>query len=331
MKVSAEVVRLLLFRHSGEAADWEKEATALVETIPALAAEDAHAEIAKTWRVVALVQQNSGRLGEAAQSIAKVVEHARLAGDQRLIVRSTLGLAMSAVIGPTPVLQAIEQCEALIGEGLADRQVQNLIVCKIALLRAMNGDCDPAREMCQRARAILRDLGQGVRAASASIDLAMIELLSGDPAAAEREVRPDCEMLQKIGETFFLSSMAAVLARAVRDQGRDDEALEVTRLAEKSAAPNDIDAQVLWRCVRAPILARAGALEEAEALVRTALDMAEHIEMPDLLASCWSELATVLFLRDHEHQARQALDEALRIYDAKGNRMAAQRLRAAMV
>ena len=157
----------------------------------------------------------------------------------------------------------------------------------------------------------------------------MIELISGDPAAAEREVRPDCEMLERIGETFFLSTMAAMLARALRDQGRDDEALEVTRLAEKSAAPNDIDAQVLWRCIRAPILARAGALQEAEALVRAAVDMATPIEVPDLLALSWSALATVLLLRGQKHEARQALDEALRIYDAKGNRMAAQRLRAA--
>jgi tetratricopeptide (TPR) repeat protein len=193
----------------------------------------------------------------------------------------------------------------------------------------MNGDCDAAREMCRRARAVLRDLGSGVRAASASFDLAMIELLSGDPAAAEREVRPDCELLERIGETFFLSSMATVLARAVREQGRDDEALEVTRLAEKSAAPNDIEAQVQWRCIRAPILARAGALEEAEALMRAAVDMAKQTEAPDLLASSWSELATVLHLRGQQHEARQALDEALRIYDAKGDRMAAQRLRAA--
>jgi len=319
----------LLRLHSGEATDWEKEAAALIETIPALEAEGAHAEIAKAWRVVALVQQNSGRLGGAAHSIANVVEHARLAGDERLVARSALGLALNALYGPTPVPQAIAQCEALIAEGLADRQVQNLIVCKIAHLRAMNGECDPARAMCRRARAVLRDLGQGVRAASASSDLAMVELLAGDPAAAEREVRPDCEMLENMGETYFLSNMAAVLARAVREQGRDDEALEITRLAEKSAAPDDIDAQVVWRCVRAPILARAGALEEAETLVRAAVDMARQTEAPDLLASAWAELATVLELRGQKHEARQALDEALKIYEAKGDRMAARRLRAA--
>ena len=75
------------------------------------------------------------------------------------------------------------------------------------------------------ARAVLRDLGQAVRAASSSLDVAIVELLAGDPAAAEREIRPDCEMLQGMGETYFLSSMAITLARAVLAQGRDEEAL----------------------------------------------------------------------------------------------------------
>ena len=212
------------------------------------------------------------------------------------MARSALGLTLSALYGPTPVPEAIAQCEALIADDLADRQVQNLIVCKIAQLRAMNGDFDDAREMCLRGRAVLRDLGQGVRAASPRRDLAAVELLAGDPAAAERELRPDCEMLEKMGETYFLSTMAACCARAVREQGRDDEALELTRLAERSAAADDIDAQVLWRAVRAPILARAGAIEEAEAMARAALDMARQTELPDLHASALVELATVMRL-----------------------------------
>jgi class 3 adenylate cyclase/tetratricopeptide (TPR) repeat protein len=331
VKAAAEVVRLLLRLHGGEAVDWTQAAAALTrETIPALMLEQAHGEIAKAWRLVALAQQNSGHLGEAADSIAKVVEHARLAGDQRLVARSSLGLTMGAFFGPTPVPDAMAQCQALIADDLADRQVQNLIVCKIALLHAMNGNCDEAREMCRRARDVLRDLAPGVRAAAASLDLAAVEMLAGDPAAAERELRPDCEMLEKMGETYFFSSMLATLARAVRDQGRDDEALEITRLAERTAAPDDFDAQVLWRCVRAPILARGGALDDAEALVRASLEIAKQIEVPDLHASAWTELAAVLRVRGAIDASRQALDEALRIYEAKGNRQSAARTRAAL-
>jgi tetratricopeptide (TPR) repeat protein len=184
--------------------------------------------------------------------------------------------------------------------------------------------------MCRGAREVLRDLGRGVRAASASLDLATIELLAGDAAAAEREVRPDCELLEKMGETFFLSTMAAVLARAVREQGRENEALEITRLAERTAAPNDIDAQALWRGVRAPILARSGAHDEAEALARASIDLAKQCDIPALHASAWTELAAVLQLRGRHAEARAALAEALRIYEAKGDRVSVRRLQAAI-
>ena len=38
-----------------------------------------------------------------------------------------------------------------------------------------------------------------------------------------------------------------MLARAVREQGRDEEALALTRAAEAAAAADDVDAQVQWR------------------------------------------------------------------------------------
>jgi class 3 adenylate cyclase/tetratricopeptide (TPR) repeat protein len=329
-KALAEVVRLLVNLHDGEKADWPEAIASLVtNTIPALALEGAHGEIAKAWRAIALVQQSTGQLGIAAGSIAKVVEHARLAGDQRLIARSALGLALSAVHGPTPVPEAIKQCEALIAENLADRQVHNLIACNIARLRAMNGDIDEARAMIREARRQLRDLGAGMRAVGASVNLAVVEMMAGDPARAESELRPDCDMLAEMGETYFLSTARAMLARAVREQGRDEEALEITRLAEKAAAPNDIDAQVLWRCIRASILARGGAQQEAEMLVRSALDMAKQTEVPELQATAWSELASVLHAAGRIDESLQAREEALKIYVAKGDRMAAEQIRAA--
>jgi len=177
---------------------------------------------------------------------------------------------------------------------------------------------------------VLRDLGADVRAISASIDLAAVEMMAGDSAGAERELRTDCDILAKMGETFFLSTARAMLATAVRDQGRDEEALEITRLAEKAAAPNDIDAQVLWRCTKGSILARAGAQNEAETLVRAALDMAKQTEMPGLLATAWSELASVLGAGGRIDEARQAADEALKLYVTKGDRMSAQRIRAGL-
>jgi len=64
----------------------------------------------------------------------------------------------------------------------------------------------------------------------------------------------DLEFLASRRETYFLSTMAALLARLVREQGRDDEALSLLVDAEQATADDDIESQVLWRAIRAPIL-----------------------------------------------------------------------------
>jgi len=320
VEASALLARMLLRLHSGESGSWSDAALELTTTvIPLLERQQAHAELGKAWRLVAMVQQNAGHLGEASETISKVIKHARLAGDERLVARSALGMTLNAVYGPTPAVTAIEQCEALIANGLADRQVQNLVICKIAKLHAMVGDYPTARRNAAAARAVLRDLGQGVRAAASSLDVAEVEMLAGDPAAAERELRPDCEMLQRLGETYFLSTMAAALARAVLEQGRDAEAMALTKAAEASAADDDLEAQADWRCVRALILARRGDLVDAEALARAGRELAFQSEAPALRASTLSDLATVLSLSGRAEEARHALAEAIAIYTAKGD------------
>jgi hypothetical protein len=113
----------------------------------------------------------------------------------------------------------------------------------------------------------------------------------------------------------------------VREQGRDAEALALTELAERSAADDDIDAQVLWRAARAPILARTGAIPEAEAMARAALDMARQTELTDLLASTLVELASVLRQAGQPEGARSALDEAIDLYAGKRDLASERRAR----
>src|SRR6185369_12858168 len=132
-------------------------------------------------------------------------------------------------------------------------------------------------------------------------------------------VRPDYETLQAIGATYLLSSMGAILARAVRAQGRDDEALELTEAVESAAADDDVDAQVLWRGIRAPILARAGQIAEAEALARAAHERARQTEMPELQGFALTELASALQLAGRIDEARAAMADAIVVYAKKGD------------
>jgi len=123
----------------------------------------------------------------------------------------------------------------------------------------------------------------------------------------------------QMGGTYFLSSMAGILARAVRDQGRYQEALELTRTAEAAAADDDVEAQVLWRCVRAPILAHTGKTAEAQSLARAALERARQTQMPYLHGLALVAFATVLQVAGHVDEARAVVGEAIAIYAAKGD------------
>ena len=62
-----------------------------------------------------------------------------------------------------------------------------------------------------------------------------VELLAGDFAKAERELRWGYDTLTAIGELSWLSTVEAILAEALYDQGRHDEAEQLTRASEESA------------------------------------------------------------------------------------------------
>ena len=250
---------LLVGLYSGEQPDWSAQALDIAqEQIAVLEPEAAHGELATVWRIVGMVHATAGRYSPATEAVGRAVAHARSAGNERMVARSGLGLASLALVGTTPVSDAIEQCRRLLDDGLPDRQIESNVRCVLAQLLAMAGDVDSARAICMDSRAVLRDLGQGVYAASTGIELARIALLGGERACAEAEVevRADHDFLAAKGETYYLSTIAALLARLVREQGRDDEALELTRSAEAASAADDIESQALWRMVRAPILAR---------------------------------------------------------------------------
>ncbi len=326
---AARLVLMFVRLHSGEQGNWSVEAEAVAsESIPVLERLAADEELANAWRLMALVHQNAGRHAKAATAIERVIVHARRGGNQRLVARSGLGLAYSALFGPTPVRQAIAQCEAVVSAGMSDRQLEGLVLSKLAQLKAMNDEFGAARALYHRARSMLNDLGEGVRAASTSLDLVVVERLAGDLATAEREVRVDYEFLDRAGETYFLATMAAQLARVVREQGRDDEALVLSTEAERRAAADDIDAQVLWRSVRAPIIARAGEVEQAERLAREAVELASSTEDLVLQADAMFELGVVLQIAGRVDMARSFAEKAASIFEAKGDIVSAAKSRA---
>ncbi len=326
LKAAAMLLRMQVRLYGGEPGDWgEQTLRVATEAVAALEPLQADAELAIAWRLIGYVHGVAGRYGQVREAATRVVTHARRAGNERLVARTAVGLSITLLLGPTPVPDAIAQCERIVADGLTDRQALGKILCTLATLRAMNGEFDLAREHCRRGRELLRELGQGWLAASTAQDLVRMELLAGNLASAEREAREDYAFLSDMGETYQLATLAALLSRVVRDLGRDAEALEFSEAAEAAAGKDDIESQALWRSIRAPILARAGELEDAVELARAALQHALATEISTLHADTRAELAHVLNLCHKQGEARQMIGEAIALYEAKGDKVSAAR------
>ena len=152
---------------------------------------------------------------------------------------------------------------------------------------------------------------------------AQIETLAGDDEAAEAELRWAYETLERMGEMGARASIGAFLAESIYRLGRDDEALGFTEITEELAADDDLEPQVLWRSVRAKVLANRGEFEQAEKLARDAAELVEGTDFPELRALAFLSLAEVLEASGATEEAEQLVGQALATYEHKGNTVAA--------
>ena len=71
---------------------------------------------------------------------------------------------------------------------------------------------------------VFEELGLRVEAASMVLESSRAELLAGNAAGAERELRRGFNVLEELRERYLLSTLAGLLARALWAQGRIGEA-----------------------------------------------------------------------------------------------------------
>jgi class 3 adenylate cyclase len=267
----------------------------------------------------------------ATQAIEQVIAHAQKLGDRVREIRAGPLLAQFARLGPTPVDEAIRISEETIARSGGDRQSEAILLRTLAHLHAMRGEFDTAREEYRRSRAMLEELGWTFQAALTSLDSGPIEMLAGDPVAAEGELRRDYETLDRLGERNYITTVAAYLAEALYRQGRYQEADTFVAFTAKVAAPDDLSTQFLCRAVRAKLIAREGQIEAALDVAREAVDLTRQSDAPIDQANALMDLAYVLRQAEKNEDAIAAELEAASLYESKGNALAAAAARAQAV
>src|SRR5438105_8181686 len=165
----------------------------------------------------------------------------------------------------------------------------------------MQGRIDEARELITRGRRNMEELGEW--SWLFTFHSSTFFLWQGDPAAAERELRPAYDALKKIGEKSHFSTLAHALAQVVYLQGRYDESEQLTQECEHAARPNDVQSQIIWRSTRAKVLARRGAFEAAAQLGEEAITLAEASDFLTAHAEALMDLAEVAQLAGRSDEA----------------------------
>jgi tetratricopeptide (TPR) repeat protein len=263
------------------------------------------------------------------EELERAARYAHDAGDHAQEIESLGYVLIATMYGPTPVVAGLEQVEDVRRRTRESRTAEVTISRIGAHLEAMRGQFETARNLITEAKALAEELGlESYVAAGVLRSAGDIELLAGDPGAAEDAFRTACATVERMGDWGAFASLTPLLADALSAQGRGDEAVPSIELAASRVSADDIDAQIGLRRVRARLLAQKGDLKGAERLAREATELAAQTDYLNIHANALTDLADVLELGGQREQAAAAVQTALALYERKGNLVMAERAKA---
>jgi tetratricopeptide (TPR) repeat protein len=323
------VLERSLLRRRIDPATWiehaRREAEDAVRECSRLGYED---ELVKGWTVIGMLELDLGHDRAAEEALQRALTYARRSRDERAerLVLGTLGFM--AIYGSMHVTDAVRLLDESLelAKARGHPHWQAISYESLAMLVAMRGEFDRARDFLERGRILREDLG--VSLAGAAYATAFVARLAGEPAEAERAYRSALRTFEEDGNFGYSSTIAAELAAVLVDQDLNEEAFVFTALSEKMAATHDAEAQALWRGARARALAGRGALEEAERLAREALSIARATDNLLLHAHGLIDLAAVLRVGDRSPEATRLIQDAVQLFEQKGDVVEADQGRA---
>jgi class 3 adenylate cyclase/ketosteroid isomerase-like protein/tetratricopeptide (TPR) repeat protein len=242
--------------------------------------EDA-AGLAKAHRVRAGARARLGRIGDCEADLFEALIAARQCGDHRQIT-AALGAAPNAALwGPSPAPKAGGRCLDVVRMQRMTTAAPSLEATSLrclAVLELLRGRPDKARSMLADARQIVADLGLRHGLMETELFAGIIELMAGEPAAAEPHLQVALEGLGALGVGADAGQAAALLARSILAQGRLDEADRYAAESERIAGHN-LKTAIAWRSARAEILSAQGQHDAAVTMARDAVAVAAGTDL----------------------------------------------------
>jgi len=286
------------------------------EAIAAFADDELGWALSNAWALRGLVHAGRAQNGMVADDLMKAADNAAAAQRWREETAALRGVAAALLDGPVPVAEAETRCASFLSRvrgPLAEHDIRGAL----ALLRARRSAFDTARADIAGAIATLEELGAYADLAIALHRAAQIEILTGQPQAAEPQMQRALAAAANAHDDGLRAALAAAFAHIlIGEDDRLDEALALADVAEAHAC--DITTQVGWRMARARVMVRRGRGALAERLVREGLSLAEQTDSTDLRATALLDAADVRREAGRPAEAEPFEKRALRLFERRG-------------
>jgi hypothetical protein len=290
------------------------EAAAALETLQR-AGDDAG--IVQATLTLALLLFYEGRCAESVEMTSRLLDRAPdlPSSDRR---RIALYLATGSYYGPFSAeegLRAHATASTLVKDSIvAQAQLDNMQT----VFLAMEGKADESRAEGERAEHRWLDIGIPALSAYAYESRGEAERFLGRPDLAAEYFRRCVKIWDSLGETAFNSTMEALLALALCDLERFDDAELFVQRSRKLSAEDDFASQATMRMARARILSNRGIHGEALATTDEAIAINESTDYLAFVAESHEIRAVVLLADGKVHEARAEFEQTAEIYERKG-------------
>ena len=214
--------------------------------------------LARAWRLLGYEHFMRCRIDRAEAALARTIEHARRAADERVDAYARGMLAAAAFWGPLPVAEGVDRCRRLLSEAAGNRYVEGSVLHVLGALAAMQGRFDQARDLVDQGAEVAAALGRLRLAAIWSQFAATVDSLAGRPEAASERSGPRLPDPGADGGDGARSNLAADLAHALAVAAGPRRPGATPTMSRALAAREDLYAQVRWRAATARALAADG-------------------------------------------------------------------------
>jgi class 3 adenylate cyclase/tetratricopeptide (TPR) repeat protein len=301
----------------------------LDEIVPSLSPGD-HDLLARAYVSRAWILNWLGGAGDAIGEGMRALDHAAQAGLPALEDEAAGAVTSAMRWGPAPWAELerfIDERLAAGGGRLGSRLGMEMLDYRPAA-DAAGGNFDLARTRFAERRQELIERGATMFLHRLAMDEGFVELRAGEFAVAARILEDAWHGLEQAREQGFRSTVGALLAEALAQLGRVDEAIAITDESERLAADDDAATTIGVARARALVAAARGTREDAVELAAEAVRIADRTDYLEERADLHLILGRALVAAGRVDEAAGALREAVALADRKGSTVLAARAEA---